>query len=64
MSDGGKGSAPRPYSVDKQTFDTNWEAIFGRKIKGNDNDDEKQDGTSPGATEAEAQGSGTGSNGS
>ena len=31
MSDGGKGSSPRPYSVDKKTFDKNWEKIFGPK---------------------------------
>ena len=31
MSDGGKGSSPRPYSVDKQTFDNNWDKIFGKK---------------------------------
>jgi hypothetical protein len=24
----GKGSSPRPYSVDKKTFDDNWERIF------------------------------------
>ena len=29
MSDGGKGSAPRPYSVDRKTFEENWNAIFG-----------------------------------
>jgi hypothetical protein len=28
MSDGGKGSAPRPFSVDAQTFANNWDAIF------------------------------------
>lgn len=31
MSDGGKGSKPRPFSVDQQTFDANWNAIFDRK---------------------------------
>jgi hypothetical protein len=31
MSDGGKGSNARPFSVDKQTFDNNWERIFGKK---------------------------------
>ena len=31
MGDGGKGSAPRPFSVDQDTFTNNWEAIFGRK---------------------------------
>lgn len=24
----GKGSRPRPYSVDKKTFDDNWDRIF------------------------------------
>ncbi len=33
MSDGGKGSKPRPFSVDQKTFDTNWDAIFGPKKK-------------------------------
>ena len=28
MSDGGKGSAPRPFSVDQKTFGENWDAIF------------------------------------
>lgn len=31
MSDGGKGSAPRPFSVSKQDFDNRWENIFGKK---------------------------------
>jgi hypothetical protein len=31
MSDGGKGSSPRPYSVDQTTFANNWETIFGKK---------------------------------
>jgi hypothetical protein len=29
----GKGSSPRPYSVDQKTFDNNWENIFGKKNK-------------------------------
>lgn len=29
MSDGGKGSAPRPFSVDDKTFDNNWKSIQG-----------------------------------
>ena len=33
MSDGGKGSAPRPFSVDQKTYENNWEAIFGKKDK-------------------------------
>lgn len=28
MSDGGKGSKPRPFSVDQATFDNNWDRIF------------------------------------
>lgn len=28
---GGKGSAPRPIGVDKETFSNNWVAIFGKK---------------------------------
>jgi DnaJ-class molecular chaperone len=31
MSDGGKGSAPRPLSVDTNTFADNWAATFGGK---------------------------------
>ena len=31
MNDGGKGSAPRPLSVDNETFNRNFEAIFGKK---------------------------------
>lgn len=27
----GKGSRPRPYSVDRQTFESNWDKIFGKK---------------------------------
>lgn len=36
MSDGGKGSAPRPYSVSQQEYDTRWDAIFGRDLKSDD----------------------------
>lgn len=32
-SDGGKGSAPRPFSVDKETYDKNWDTIFKRHEK-------------------------------
>jgi hypothetical protein len=28
----GKGSKPRPFSVDRQTFENNWNAIFGTEI--------------------------------
>ena len=30
MSDGGKGSAPRPKSVELTQFDNNWDQIFGK----------------------------------
>jgi hypothetical protein len=33
MSDGGKGSAPRPFSVPKEEFDNRWDVIFGKKKK-------------------------------
>ena len=33
MSDGGKGSKPRPYSVSQEEFDNRWETIFGKKKK-------------------------------
>ena len=33
MSDGGKGSSPRPFSVTKEEFDNHWEVIFGKKKK-------------------------------
>lgn len=29
----GKGDTPRPYSVDQDTFASNWEATFGAKAK-------------------------------
>lgn len=31
MSDGGKGSAPRPFSVGHDIFAKQFEAIFGKK---------------------------------
>jgi hypothetical protein len=27
----GKGSRPRPYSVNLKTFDSNWDTIFNKK---------------------------------
>jgi hypothetical protein len=32
MSNGGKGSRPRPKSVSQQEYDTRWDAIFGRDL--------------------------------
>ena len=33
MSHSGKGDKPRPFSVPKEQFDKNFEAIFGKKKK-------------------------------
>lgn len=34
MSDGGKGSAPRPMEVSREQYSNNWDAIFKKtKIK-------------------------------
>ena len=32
MSDGGKGSRPRPYTVSQQEYESRWEVIFGRDL--------------------------------
>lgn len=29
----GKGSKPRPFSVDRKTFEDNWDRIFNKKKK-------------------------------
>ena len=34
----GKGSAPRPFEVDQKTFESNWEAIFGKRKTDNGSD--------------------------
>ena len=33
MSDGGKGSRPRPIEIPREKFNNNWDAIFGKKVK-------------------------------
>ena len=33
MSDGGKGSSPRPFNVTQQEYDNRWDAIFSRDLK-------------------------------
>lgn len=33
MSDGGKGSAPRPFSVAHDEWTKRWDAIFGRDLQ-------------------------------
>lgn len=43
MSDGGKGSSPRPYSVSQDEYSKNWDAIFKkdpRVIEDQKNEDE------------------------
>ena len=42
-NDGGKGSSPRPYSVSQAEYDARWDAIFGRDVE-NELDDEDIDG--------------------
>ena len=37
---GGKGSAPRPYSVSQEEYDKRWDAIFGKDIPEEDELDE------------------------
>jgi hypothetical protein len=32
MSDGGKGSSPRPYSLGQNEFGKRWDAIFKRVV--------------------------------
>jgi hypothetical protein len=31
MSDGGKGSTPRPFSVAQEQYEARWDLIFGRE---------------------------------
>ncbi|NBP00392.1 MAG: hypothetical protein EBU90_09760 [Proteobacteria bacterium] len=33
MSNGGKGSSPRPFSVDQKTFAENWGKVFRNQEK-------------------------------
>jgi hypothetical protein len=33
MSTGGKGSKPRPLSIPRQQFESNWDRIFNKKKK-------------------------------
>ena len=36
MSDGGKGSKPRPFSVSQDEYDKRWDAIFQRDLPEDD----------------------------
>ena len=33
MSDGGKGSKPRPFNITQQEYDNRWDHIFSRDLK-------------------------------
>ena len=33
MSDGGKGSKPRPFSVSHEEWTNRWDAIFGKDLE-------------------------------
>ena len=39
----GKGSDVRPPSVDKETFNKNWDAIFGNRKKKKETEEKKDD---------------------
>jgi hypothetical protein len=43
MSDGGKGSKPRPYSVPIQEFDSRWDLIFKKKEHKNESNSMEQE---------------------
>ena len=43
MNHGGKGSKPRPFSVSQEEYDNRWDAIFGRDIKQDNTDVDKND---------------------
>ena len=40
-----KGSAPRPFDVDRQAFENNWDAIFGKtkNVQNRPDDSQKRD---------------------
>ena len=37
---GGKGSKPRPYSVSQDEYDKRWDAIFGKDLPEEENEEE------------------------
>jgi hypothetical protein len=43
MSDGGKGSSPRPFSIANDEYSKRWDAIFSRDLKEEVPDDKKSD---------------------
>jgi hypothetical protein len=38
MSDGGKGSTPRPLSVSQAEYSARWDLIFGKNIRRDEKD--------------------------
>ena len=49
-----KGSAPRPFNVDRQAFENNWDAIFGKnKNVQNKPDDSQERAKKPEDTDSE-----------
>jgi hypothetical protein len=43
MSDGGKGSAPRPFSVSNEEYAKRWDAIFQRDVPKQETKSDYQD---------------------
>jgi len=39
MSDGGKGSSPRPFSVSQDEYEKRWDYIFSRDLKQDEYED-------------------------
>jgi hypothetical protein len=39
MSDGGKGSKPRPFSVSNEDYAKRWDLIFGRDLEKKENNE-------------------------
>lgn len=39
MSDGGKGSSPRPFSVSNEEYAKRWDLIFGRDLDKKEKDE-------------------------
>ena len=52
----GKGSAPRPFAVDGDTYAANWDAIFGDKAKSIPHKVGKDNGESESESAAEVTG--------
>ena len=43
MSDGGKGSKPRPFSVAQEQYEARWDLIFGRETPKKEEQQEKKE---------------------